>query len=185
MCHPHGRRTECDPGGRSLAELTRPALVLCRRSILVSVPSSRFPTQRKAGVGGDWPGPVPDRDLFDDVACFGIDDSDVVRVDGAEPAGRIPRGEEDDGREHSYKGEPSSAENRRAAPKRPRANRGLGGLRELRLVAKRRERGGESVSLSLVEPDRTVEVLQTLVAEVAQEDVQIFLLVLEQRLRRL
>jgi hypothetical protein len=37
----------------------------------------------------------------------------------------------------------------------------------------------------LIEADRAIEVLQALLAEVAQRDVEIFLLVLEQRLRRL
>ena len=48
-----------------------------------------------------------------------------------------------------------------------------------------REGLGQPVGGRLVEPDRAVQVLEVLLAEVAQLDVDVLLLVLEQRLGRL
>jgi hypothetical protein len=66
-----------------------------------------------------------------------------------------------------------------------RRDRGLGGLGEGGVAADRRKRLGQPGRGRLVEADRPVEVLEALLAEVPQEDVEVFLLVLEERLGRL
>jgi len=58
-------------------------------------------------------------------------------------------------------------------------------LGQLSLVPQWRELGWETVRCHLVQAHGPVEVLEPLLAEVAEEDVQVLLLVLEQRLRRL
>lgn len=52
-------------------------------------------------------------------------------------------------------------------------------------MAKGRKRAWQPVRCGLVKPDRAIEVLELLLAEVAKEDVQVLLFVLEQRLARL
>ena len=149
----------------------------CRRwcaaaeSTFASVRSSRFPTQREPVSGSDRPRTDPDRDLGDDLVRRRIDDSDVIRLDSAQAADRIPRRQEQRRRRPRQEAHCRQRQRHGATPewageslpRRPR---------ELRLMTDRREVGRQPVGPGLVEADRAIEVLEPLLAEVAEEDVE-------------
>src|SRR6266545_2182359 len=113
-----------------------------------------------------------------------IDHAEMVGSDSGQPAGRTSRDEEGNDGKGTYKRECGNDDDG-ATPQRRRLNGHFGGLGELGRGTQRWERIGKTLSDRLVEPNRTIEVLEALLAEVAQGDVEILLLVLEQRLRRL
>ena len=147
--------------------------------------SSRFPTQTEPPPAATGPGLTPTWISSDDLVRLGVDDADVVGLDAGEPAGRVARGGEGGRRDQREQHAGGRGEDRPAAPPRRRERR-FGGL--LRASASPRGGGndcGKPVRARLVEAHRPVEVLESLLAQVAQEDVQVLLLVLEQRLGRL
>ena len=108
----------------------------------------------------------------------------MVCADAAQSPRGVARRKEDGCRHEGGERERRRGEDDGAPPQRNR-DRGLGRLCELRLAPDGWERGRQPVGRGLVQADGAVEVLQPLLTEVAEEDVQVFLLVLEQRLRRL
>jgi hypothetical protein len=129
-------------------------------------------------------GADPHRHLADDRVRARGEDADGVCAHTGEAAGGIPPHEEhrtgnDDGQYHRR-----DREHRGAAPQR-RTEGALDDLCQLGLVPDGRERGREPVGGRLIETNRAVKVFEPLLAEVAKEDVQVLLLVLEERLRRL
>src|SRR5215210_8568911 len=105
----------------------------------------------------------------------------MIRADLAQPTGGIPSCEEGGCADQRGEKERCGGKNSRTPPRR-RADRCFGDLRQVGLVAQRWEGIEQSFARSLVEPDGTIEVLQPMLPEVAKEDVEILLLVLEQRL---
>ncbi len=109
----------------------------------------------------------------------------MVGLNGAQATTRVARKGEDGRKHRDARDRRDPADHPAQAPREPRSDRRLGRLREVSVTAERRELGRQPVGAGLVETDRPVKVLEPLLAEVAQEDVQVLLLVLEQGLRRL
>ena len=109
----------------------------------------------------------------------------MVRLNRAQAAARaVPK--EEHGRDRNHAGERQRADQRQSpAPPERRGNRRLRGLRKVGVAANGRKRGLQSVGSRLVEPYGAVKVLETLLAEIPQEDMQVLLLVIEQGLGRL
>ena len=182
--------TQTDPAPTSMPLGVRPssgkvpAGERLAASIFVSVRSSRFPTHTAPPPAATGPGPEADLDLFDDLVRLRIDDSDVVRLDAAQPALRIARGQEQGRGDHGEDHEGGRRQHGPAAPERWRRGR-LERFRRRCLAARRREIRREARRGDLVEANGALDVLEPLVAQIAHPDGEVFLLVLEQVLRRL
>jgi hypothetical protein len=133
-----------------------------------------------SGAGGNGPRLEPDGDLAHDLVRPWVDHADVVRTDRGKAA--RPISEQQDGCE--ARGEDEERQECEREPPTPERHRRDGGRGH---IATHGGKGlGQTIRSRLVETHETVEVFQALLAEVAQGDVKILLLlVLEQRLRRL
>jgi hypothetical protein len=180
---PHRPQAGGEPRGRPIAQGDR-----ARRGTLHGVDLRdgavvEIPDPDEAFTCSDRPGTDPDRGFADDRVRARVDDAHVVRVDPGETV-LGASAEEKRGRDHRHQYGCGGSEHRGSAPPGA-AQCGLGGLRQVGVTPHWRKVVGQAVSRRLVETHRTIEVLESLLAEVAERDVKVLLLVLEQGLRRL
>src|SRR6266511_2035384 len=161
------------PVGVSSRRGTVRTITRVRASSCDAVLSSTFATQTDEPPTATALGREPTGYLADNLVRLRVDQPDRVRFDGDGAASR--GGENDDGGHDRGQGKCAEREEEGTPA------RAGGGLRRARRWKLRRELRRRH----LVEPYGPVEILQLPHAEVAQEDVQVLLLVLDQGLGRL
>ena len=169
-------------GVRSSSD-TVPAKLRCFASTSVSVRSSRLPTQTAPPPAATGPGRFPVGISATHLVRRRIDHAHVVRLDRSKPAAARARREERDRGDRGDKRRGGNCQDGGATP-RGTGGRHRGGLCR-RARSNRREALRQLGPGHLVEAHWPVEVLEPLLAEVAEEEVEVLLLVLEERLRRL
>ena len=146
-------------------------------------PVLHVPDPDRAGAACDRTGLDPDRDLRDDLVRPRIDHPHVIGLDATETARARPQ--EEHCREGNRKGNDDRSGERGPATPDRRSDRLFRRFLEICTPSNRWKPLLQPFRRRLVETDGPIEILQPLLPEVAQEDVQVLLLVLEQRLRRL